>query len=94
MYCLGKYDLVRRDYDEEIKVEPDTIEADVKMEPCELDEKIQDLLKMITDINMMENCVKEMKFDIQKAPLGKEFAKIVSQKYSFMEHNYNVSNYF
>jgi len=70
--CNNKYDLVRRDYHDvdEVKDEVKT-EVEVKIEPCQLDENIQNLIEMISDISMMENQVKEMKFDIQKAPLGK-----------------------
>ena len=56
--------------DTDIKNEP-KLEDKIKVEPCELDTKVQDLLSMISDVSLMENCVKEMKFDIQKAPLGK-----------------------
>jgi len=68
----GKYDLVLKDHDDDpdIKNEPE-IEEKIKVEPCELDQKVQDLISMISDVSLMENCVKEMKFDIQKAPLGK-----------------------
>lgn len=68
----GKYDLVLKDHedDPDIKNEPE-IEEKIKIEPCELDQKVQDLISMISDVSLMENCVKEMKFDIQKAPLGK-----------------------
>ena len=69
--CANKYDLVLRDYDEEINEEELNENEDIKIEPCELDEAVQELMKMISDINMMENCVKEMKYDINKAPLGK-----------------------
>jgi len=68
----GKYDWVQRDYgpEDEIKDEPNT-KADVKIEPCELDIEIQDLLNIICNVKMMEKYVKEMKFDLTKAPLGK-----------------------
>uniref|UniRef100_A0A674PR55 Poly [ADP-ribose] polymerase n=1 Tax=Takifugu rubripes TaxID=31033 RepID=A0A674PR55_TAKRU len=36
-----------------------------------LDVKIQELLELICDLKAMEECVLEMKFDTQKAPLGK-----------------------
>ena len=72
MKVNGKYDLVLKDHedDPDIKNEPE-IEEKIKIEPCELDQKVQDLISMISDVSLMENCVKEMKFDIQKAPLGK-----------------------
>ena len=67
MKVNGKYDLVLKDHedDPDIKNEPE-IEEKIKVEPCELDQKVQDLISMISDVSLMENCVKEMKFDIQK----------------------------
>ena len=57
---------------EEVKEEPENEEEEeVKIEPCTLKEEVQELIKMICDVRMMENFAKEMKFDIERAPLGK-----------------------
>uniref|UniRef100_A0A674MV82 Poly [ADP-ribose] polymerase n=1 Tax=Takifugu rubripes TaxID=31033 RepID=A0A674MV82_TAKRU len=58
MKVAGKYDIVLMDYS-----------ADEKASM--LDVKIQELLELICDLKAMEECVLEMKFDTQKAPLGK-----------------------
>jgi poly [ADP-ribose] polymerase len=36
-----------------------------------LDSRVQDLVKLIFDLKMMENVMTEMEYDIKKMPLGK-----------------------
>jgi poly [ADP-ribose] polymerase len=39
--------------------------------PSSLDKKIQNLIELICNVTEMEKALKEMKYDSQKAPLGK-----------------------
>jgi poly [ADP-ribose] polymerase len=41
------------------------------MPPSNLDEKVQNLIELICNVTEMEKALKEMKYDSQKAPLGK-----------------------
>ena len=79
----GKYDYIHRDYGDDVKDEE--IKEEVKVEPCELDMKIQDLLNLICNTKMMEKHVKEMKFDIQKAPLGKLSQKQIDRGFAILK---------
>ncbi|XP_055338742.1 poly [ADP-ribose] polymerase 2-like [Paramacrobiotus metropolitanus] len=74
----GKYDLVLRDYNAKDEPAgrdaPDTITrnmADYKVPDSKLDERVQVVVKTIFNIRMMEQTVKEMKYDAKKAPLGR-----------------------
>ena len=80
VHVPGKYDYIQRDYGADIKEEPDQ----VKTEPCELEQKVQDLLNLICNVKMMEKCVKEMKFDISKAPLGKLSSKQIQRGFAIL----------
>lgn len=42
-------------------------QGDVK---CKLDERLQYLIKLICNLNMMKETLVEMEFDINKMPLG------------------------
>eukprot|EP00727_Mastigamoeba_balamuthi_P014275 m51a1_g9470 hypothetical protein (661) ;mRNA; f:574726-577270 len=76
----GKYDLIAIDYgvgdDEE---EEDKKKQQLKKEAAakaankksELDERLQDLIRLIFDMKMMERVMQEMEFDVKKSPLGK-----------------------
>ena len=79
----GKYDYIHRDYGDDVKDEE--IKEEIKVEPCELDMKIQDLLNLICNTKMMEKHVKEMKFDIQKAPLGKLSQKQIDRGFAILK---------
>uniref|UniRef100_A0A8C5HGG7 Poly [ADP-ribose] polymerase n=1 Tax=Gouania willdenowi TaxID=441366 RepID=A0A8C5HGG7_GOUWI len=65
----GKYDMVFMDYS--ANEEKTTVDAAPTEKISKLDVKVRSLLELICDIKAMEECVLEMKFDIQKAPLGK-----------------------
>ncbi|XP_028328682.1 poly [ADP-ribose] polymerase 2-like [Gouania willdenowi] len=69
----GKYDMVFMDYsaNEEEEKKKTTVDAAPTEKISKLDVKVRSLLELICDIKAMEECVLEMKFDIQKAPLGK-----------------------
>ena len=54
--------------------EPDSGEAaanGVKVPDSTLDERLQELVKLICDVKQMEDAVIEMKYDAKRAPLGK-----------------------
>jgi len=70
----GKYELV------DVKVavdEPDNApkkkkqKVDVKVLESQLHKKVQELIELICDKGIMEETLKTMQFDIDKAPLGK-----------------------
>ncbi|XP_029686723.1 poly [ADP-ribose] polymerase 2 isoform X3 [Takifugu rubripes] len=70
MKVAGKYDIVLMDYSADEKEKKNAM-VDTKKQASMLDVKIQELLELICDLKAMEECVLEMKFDTQKAPLGK-----------------------
>ena len=65
----GKYDLVKIDYGSEAAKE-EVKKSEIKL-LSSLDEPIQSLMQLIFNMNEWEASVKEMKFDVKKAPLGK-----------------------
>ena len=72
----GKYDLLKMDYSATDKENKDQVDGAVKREekkmvPSKLDKKIQDLIELICNVKEMEEAVLEMKYDANKAPLGK-----------------------
>ncbi|XP_065844434.1 poly [ADP-ribose] polymerase 2-like [Oscarella lobularis] len=75
----GKYDLVEIDYEAEEETEkavaedePDSAApAAVEIPKSKLDKRVQELIELICDIQAMEEVVREMKYDVIKAPLGK-----------------------
>jgi poly [ADP-ribose] polymerase 2/3/4 len=72
--------LVEKDYDDTTKNNTD-IKNELEDEnegstgknlpPSDLDEKVQNLIELICNVTEMERALKEMKYDSQKAPLGK-----------------------
>ncbi|KAJ8041109.1 Poly [ADP-ribose] polymerase 2 [Holothuria leucospilota] len=72
----GKYDLLKMDYStDEAKQKDETDAGKKKPEKpkpdSKLDKRVQELVKLICNIQAMEDMVVEMKYDAQKAPLGK-----------------------
>ena len=69
----GKYDLVAIDYGNSPKKAEKKEENGVKKEitPSKLDKKVYELMETICNITTMENTVKELEYDLSKAPLGK-----------------------
>ncbi|CAD5118229.1 DgyrCDS6951 [Dimorphilus gyrociliatus] len=70
----GKYDLVHIDYSTDTaKPEVANPKPGIKTEIREssLDKPVQDLIKLISDVKAMEAAVVELKYDAEKAPLGK-----------------------
>ena len=76
--CSGKYDLLAIDYGnspkkekpEESKKKEDG-EGGTSLPESKLDDKVFELMKTICNIQSMENTVKELEYDLSKAPLGK-----------------------
>ena len=69
----GKYDLLIMDYDADKQDEVDApVEEDKKkvVKDCTLDKRVQLLIELICNVKAMEEMLKEMKYDTQKAPLG------------------------
>ncbi|EGC36876.1 hypothetical protein DICPUDRAFT_150569 [Dictyostelium purpureum] len=69
----GKYDLIELDYSiddksEQTKSKP---KAATHKKECTLDERVQDLIKLIFDVKMMKRTMAEAKVDLKKMPLGK-----------------------
>lgn len=70
----GKYDMLEMDYgessDEDEDAKPDVDKPEKKVVPSKLHPKVQSLIEMIFNTKEWEESVKEMQFDIKKAPLG------------------------
>ncbi|XP_068998350.1 poly [ADP-ribose] polymerase 2 [Embiotoca jacksoni] len=82
----GKYDMVFMDYCTDEKEENQTtVDAAPKKRTSMLDGKVQSLLELICDLKAMEECVLEMKFDTQKAPLGKLTSEQIRAGYAALK---------
>eukprot|EP00057_Strongylocentrotus_purpuratus_P027635 XP_011682109.1 PREDICTED: poly [ADP-ribose] polymerase 2 [Strongylocentrotus purpuratus] len=69
----GKYDQLKLDYnikDTDVESSGDAKESKPKV-PSKLDIRVQNLVSLICNVKAMEDLVIEMKYDTQKAPLGK-----------------------
>lgn len=64
----GKYFLSEVSYDDAIK---DIKDIEVKTPPSKLDAKVQELLSMLSDTNMMNDALVSLDIDTKKMPLGK-----------------------
>jgi len=70
----GKYDLVHMDYSD--TPHADVVDAPKPKEPkkqaeSQLEENVRKLIELICNVRMMEEAMVELKYDGQKAPLGK-----------------------
>lgn len=66
----GKYFLSEISYEDELKdVKTDTDKVDIP--DSQLDERVQDFIKMVSDVNMMTNTLIQLDIDTEKLPLGK-----------------------
>ena len=79
----GKYDLVDVDYGKQDEVK-DVKQSSNDVE-SKLPEKVQDLMKLIFNKEEWEAAVKEMKFDVKKAPLGKLTKQQVKSGYQSLK---------
>ncbi|XP_012589422.1 PREDICTED: poly [ADP-ribose] polymerase 2 isoform X1 [Condylura cristata] len=70
----GKYDMLHMDYATNTQNEEETKEESLKspQKPkSQLDLRVQELIKLICNVQAMEEMMIEMKYDTKKAPLGK-----------------------
>ncbi|XP_040272689.1 poly [ADP-ribose] polymerase 2 [Bufo bufo] len=85
----GKYDFLRLDYNSTIKEEENIVEVDkpaiVPKVESKLDNSVQELLKLICNLQNMEETVLEMKYDTKKAPLGKLTVEQIRAGYSSLQ---------
>ncbi|XP_008587853.1 PREDICTED: poly [ADP-ribose] polymerase 2 isoform X1 [Galeopterus variegatus] len=72
----GKYDMLQMDYtintqsEEETKKEESLNKSPLRLE-SQLDLRVQELIKLICNVQAMEEMMIEMKYDTKKVPLGK-----------------------
>ncbi|ARF09659.1 polyADP-ribose polymerase [Indivirus ILV1] len=64
----GKYFLSEVSYDDAIK---DIKDIEIKTPPSKLDSKVQELISMLSDTNMMNDALVSLEIDTKKMPLGK-----------------------
>ncbi|XP_037358824.1 poly [ADP-ribose] polymerase 2 [Talpa occidentalis] len=71
----GKYDMLQMDYSTNTQSEEETKEEESLKSPLkpesQLDLRVQELIKLICNVQAMEEMMIEMKYDTKKAPLGK-----------------------
>ncbi|XP_046511423.1 poly [ADP-ribose] polymerase 2 isoform X2 [Equus quagga] len=71
----GKYDMLQMDYSTTIQSEEETKKEESLKSPLkpesQLDLRVQELIKLICNVQAMEEMMVEMKYDAKKAPLGK-----------------------
>jgi poly [ADP-ribose] polymerase len=72
VYKKGKYFLSEISYEDELKDVSDDIDSERASIPdSDLDERVQDFIKMVSDVNMMTNTLIQLDIDTEKLPLGK-----------------------
>jgi len=87
----GKYTLIEIDYGNDKEEEKKPAKRDVspakekKLVESKLDPRVQELIRMIFDMKMMENTLVEMEFDIKKSPLGKLTKKQIKDGYGVLQ---------
>jgi len=64
----GKYFLSKISYEDELK---DVVIKPINIPDSKLDPSVQNLLRMLSDINMMKNILIQLDLDTKKMPLGK-----------------------
>jgi poly [ADP-ribose] polymerase len=67
----GKYDLVKIDYKAKETKAESQLDKSTPVPESKLCEQLQALIKLICDVKEMESIVMEMKYDAEKAPLGR-----------------------
>ncbi|XP_007462601.1 PREDICTED: poly [ADP-ribose] polymerase 2 isoform X2 [Lipotes vexillifer] len=71
----GKYDMLQMDYTTKTQSEEETNKGESLKSPLkpesQLDLRVQELIKLICNVQAMEEMMVEMKYDTKKAPLGK-----------------------
>lgn len=67
----GKYDMLQMDYAASTQDENKTKQEETSKPESQLDLRVQELLKLICNVQTMEEMMIEMKYDTKRAPLGK-----------------------
>lgn len=67
----GKYDMLQMDYAASTQDESKTKEEETLKPESQLDLRVQELLKLICNVQTMEEMMIEMKYDTKRAPLGR-----------------------
>ncbi|KYQ94403.1 poly(ADP-ribosyl)transferase [Tieghemostelium lacteum] len=82
----GKYDMIELDYSS-AKEEPkkEKKKPVTHKKECDLDDRVQDLLKLIFDVKMMKQTLIDAQFDIKKSPLGKLSKKQILKGYEVLK---------
>ncbi|XP_039269984.2 poly [ADP-ribose] polymerase 2-like [Styela clava] len=85
----GKYDLLEMDYGEDTKDDKKKVDDEKKKKREEveskLDKRLQEVIDLIFDVKEFEACVKELEFDVKKAPLGKLTSKQIKAGYETLK---------
>ncbi|XP_012921120.1 poly [ADP-ribose] polymerase 2 [Heterocephalus glaber] len=85
----GKYDILQMDYatntqDDNKTKQEDSLKSPLKPE-SQLDLRVQELIKLICNVQTMEEMMIEMKYDTKKAPLGKLTAAQIKAGYQSLK---------
>lgn len=84
--CPGKYDMVEIDYNAQDSTDGERKkQQEAKIPESKLDERLQELIKLMCDVKAMENVVMEMKYDANKAPLGRLTKEQIKAGYSALQ---------
>lgn len=75
-----KYDLLQMDYGES-QVKAKQVKHEKIEVPSKLDAKVQEVMNLLFDMAEFEKSVKEMQYDVNKAPLGKLTEKQIKAGY-------------
>uniref|UniRef100_UPI000180C414 poly [ADP-ribose] polymerase 2 n=1 Tax=Ciona intestinalis TaxID=7719 RepID=UPI000180C414 len=81
----GKYDLLEMDFGNEDK-ETAKPNVDAKKIKSKLNNRVKEVMELIFNMNEFEESVKEMKFDVKKAPLGKLTEKQIKSGYESLKY--------
>lgn len=75
----GKYFLTEISYDDVSKNDLDKLEKAKELVESKLDERVQNLIKIVSDLNMMKNALIQLDIDPKKMPLGKISVKQIEK---------------
>ncbi|XP_010622898.1 poly [ADP-ribose] polymerase 2 [Fukomys damarensis] len=85
----GKYDILQMDYATTTQDDNETKQEDSRKAPSkpesQLDLQVQELIKLICNVQTMEEMMIEMKYDTKKAPLGKLTAAQIKAGYQSLK---------
>ncbi|KAN0032467.1 hypothetical protein ACTFIV_006365 [Dictyostelium citrinum] len=87
----GKYDMIELDYStdkeppKKVKDGASSKKVVEHKKECSLDERVQDLIKLIFDVKMMKRTMTEAKYDLKKMPLGKLSKNQITKGYMVLK---------